>query len=148
MKRFKLSLNLHGIASGASPNPAALLSKHANDACGNSSFVNKSSSGSPTVGDCNCIRNRALATPRSYLSYLRDAQQQGGWHRLTTCRTCVFGFKTSNAFGTIVGTSDIADLIRDSINRFQWNRRVGAEGKMGCGNGLETASTNWAIFHS
>jgi hypothetical protein len=38
--------------------------------------------------------------------------------------TCAFGLKTSNFWGARVGNEDAADLIHDSIARFQWGDKV------------------------
>ena len=68
--------------------------------------------------------------------------------RVCQSGTCVFGVKTKNSCGTRVGDTDMSDVIRDSIAKFKWFQYVGAEGTVGCDNGCEIASTNWALFHS
>lgn len=112
--------------------------------CGDSSFVSKTSGGSPTVGDCVCLRDFLRSKQGAY-SVNRDDPR---FDRLATCGTCTFGVDTANFFGTDVGNTDAADVMTSAIDMFQSGGLIGAEGRMGCDNAFQTAGTDWAIFHS
>lgn len=113
--------------------------------CKESRFDPKTSQGSPTVSDCECLRD-----------YFQ--KKSGGWTvgrddkylvQLASCGSCTFGVETDNFFSTAVGNQDAADVITDSIAKFAWNGRVGAEGYMGCETDFgQLAGTDWAIFRS
>jgi hypothetical protein len=45
------------------------------------------------------------------------------------------------------GNGDIRDLVRDSINRFQWNGLVGSKGDMHC-QGLGNPAVSWGLYHT
>lgn len=117
------------------------------DLCGDSTFINKSSEGSPTVADCICVRDYASNNKGSFTINSSDSDD-GSYYPVITCGTCRFGVDTSNFFGTSVGNADIRDVMNDAIARFQSNGKIGAEGSMGCDNAFETAGTRWAIYHS
>lgn len=90
--------------------------------CGDSTFVNQSSGGSPKVPDC-----QQLA---------KNINGGGTWtiwptgqHQLAQYGTCAFGAETDAGWANI-GNQDIIDLINSSIQRFQWNGLVGSKGRM------------------
>ncbi|KAJ9133277.1 hypothetical protein NKR23_g10860 [Pleurostoma richardsiae] len=114
------------------------------DLCGASSFVDKTSGGSPTVADCICLRDFIRGKQGVY-SVNRDDPR---FDRLATCGTCTFGVDTANFFGTDLGNTDAADIITSAIDMFQSGGLIGAEGRVGCDNAFQTAGTDWAIFHS
>jgi hypothetical protein len=119
------------VVSG-SLNPASAdaigLAKRQNE-CGNSSFENIGNSNSPTVADCERI------------AY--NIRNGGSWNclgfkaKILSYGTCAFNCVPLDAQGsTIVGASDVRDLIADSIKKFRRSDgRVGAEGNMQCGGG-------------
>ena len=51
-------------------------------------------------------------------------------HVLYRAGTCLFAALATNAppFGVGVGNGDVVDLTTDSINRFQWFDKIGADG--------------------
>jgi hypothetical protein len=107
--------------------------------CGTSTFTDKTSGGSPNVGDCICLRD-FLGSKTGVYSVNRD---EARFARLATCGTCTFGVDTANFFGTDVGNTDARDVINDAINRFQRDGRISAEGRrMGCDNAFQTAGTD------
>jgi len=108
--------------------------------CGNSSFTNRSSGGSPTVGDC--------------LQIAANISGGGSWtvedvaglqHQLVQYGSCAFGVQ---GFGSgivfHVGNQDIIDLIHSSITMFQWNGLVGSKGLMPCGG----TKVEWGLYHT
>ncbi|CCC11716.1 hypothetical protein SMACR_04699 [Sordaria macrospora] len=141
---FKRFVDEHG--TSLNPNKEKRLSWYGGNAdqCGNSNFINKTTGGSPTTGDCGEVRDY-YRTANGYYSASRFTDLAGSdWCRLVITRTCVFGIKSANFNGASVGSTDISDLTRDAINKFQSGGRVGAEGEMNCNN----SKVLWAIFHS
>ncbi|KAM0233352.1 hypothetical protein ACHAPO_007046 [Fusarium lateritium] len=130
----------------ASPVPeSATLDKRAkNDYCGKSTFVNRSSRGSPLVKDCRRIA-RNIAKGGSW-----KVGAGGEHHQQLQYGTCAFGIqgaKTQINRATI-GNQDVIDLINDSIKKFQWKGRVGAEGVMSCKGWLDSrVDMKWGIYH-
>ncbi|KAK4221930.1 putative necrosis-inducing factor-domain-containing protein [Podospora fimiseda] len=120
------------------------------DRCGASSFINKSSGGSPVTGDCEAIRNHYQHANGYFTAASWDLGSH--WTRLVITGSCVFGIKSGNQGGIHVGSTDIYDLTRDAINMYRtnWNpSRIGAEGHMGCNVMIGgTAAVDWAIFHN
>lgn len=102
-------------------NPAALnytknpdvfsVSVLTNDCCGGSSFVGTGAP-YPDIGDCAVIRDWAYGL-NVYWSIWTNTPD---YHGIAFYNTCVFGAGTRNIYDTYIGSSDIGDLIRDSIN--------------------------------
>ena len=114
------------------------------DECGDSTFHNKSSGGSPLVADCQCL----IDWLRQNNGWFSVSPAGSGFAAFAHCGTCTFGAHTKNIMGTVIGNTDIADIVQDSIKRFEWEGRVGAEGDMGCYSVLDTARVEWAVLHS
>ena len=115
--------------------------------CGGSSFINRTSGGSPWVNDCRQIayniRNGGTWTTDGLVGNHRQLVQYG---------TCAFGVEVKGADTFVgqykVGNSDIIDLINDSINRFQSGGRVGSEGRMPCQKVVGgNAWVTWGLYH-
>lgn len=139
-------------ASGQSFNPGTLTKRldwndgaQYADSCGASSYIRKTSGNSPLVSDCASIRDYYAGHQGRYVAYWSDRAFNSGYCRLVITNTCVFGVKSKSFYAVNVGSRDISDLTRDSIDKFQSNRRVGAEGHMIC-NGDQPTSVDWAIF--
>ncbi|RDA88812.1 hypothetical protein CP532_5417 [Ophiocordyceps camponoti-leonardi (nom. inval.)] len=118
-----------------------VLSKRGN-MCGDSSFENRGSAGSPYASDCEVLaRNIAPGG---------DWTVSRGAHRtLATFGTCAFGAEKGGPWYTYVGNEDIRDLIRDSINRFKrGDGKVGARGRMHCAGNGGGGEIIWGIFHT
>ncbi|KAJ4413620.1 hypothetical protein N0V85_003480 [Neurospora sp. IMI 360204] len=137
------SLNTGALAKRLSWNDGAQYA----DSCGASSYIKKTSGASPLVSDCASIRDYYAQHHGRYVASWGDRLFNSGYVRLVITNTCVFGIKSSaaNSYDVNVGSRDISDLTRDSINKFQGNKRVGAEGNMIC-NGDYHPSVDWAIF--
>jgi len=118
--------------------------------CGSSTFVNKSSGGSPLVSDC-----QELARQYSSVAKAIEVGTDRGIevHRYGTC---VFGVIQRSPSGFYIGDDDVKDIIRDSIAVFQLNGRVGTEGDMSCTAYSTTgnrpadgyAPVWWGIYHA
>lgn len=128
--------------------------QYGRDQCGASSFVNKSSGGSPKTVDCKAIMTHYQSADGHFVAMSNfDLKAGGAWCRLVITGSCVFGIKSKNQWDPRVGGSDIADLTRDAMAKFKTAgspSRTGAEGNMGCSTDMfrGTASVNWALFHS
>jgi hypothetical protein len=142
----------------AAPAPTRSLSKRVSwtqtdafwDLCGDSSFINHSSGGSPRVVDC-LVLHDLMATYGGYFSVW--TWDINGWTSLMSTGTCQFGVSGNvPAYVGWVGNTDARDLIWDSIQRFQWSGLVGAEGHMPCQQHLQstygTWNPDWAIWHT
>ncbi|KID87249.1 hypothetical protein MGU_05659 [Metarhizium guizhouense ARSEF 977] len=115
------------------------------DDCGASTFENHSSNGSPLVADCRQIAANIANGGTWTVANI-------GQRQLVQYGTCAFGvevLKPFDAFTTRIGNQDIIDLINESINRFQWQDKVGAAGNMMCQT--ESFSENrvaWGLYHT
>ncbi|KAF9776746.1 hypothetical protein IL306_005037 [Fusarium sp. DS 682] len=127
---------------------APLLSKRKSVSdCGDSTFENHSSGGSPQVSDCQQIA-RNIAGGGTW-----TVGAGGEHHQLVQYGTCAFGAQGagSSMNAAHIGNQDIIDLINDSIARFQWEGKVGAAGEMSCESitGLfDGAKMRWGIYHT
>jgi len=127
--------------------PSVLFTESADDSindCGDSSFVDASSSGSPLVSDC--------------LQIAANIAGGGTWevdslpiqHQLVQYGTCAFGVTANgdnflNSYWYYVGNQDIIDLIHSSIDLFQWYGLVGASGYMNC---QPDTDVTWGLYHT
>ena len=119
---------------------AGAVTKRAINDCGDSTFENKSSGGSPTVADCWTLYNNIVG--------------DGTWtvwgpdhHTIATYGSCAFGVTVAGIGWANIGNGDIRDLVRDSINKYQWNGLVGSKGYMLC-QGLFDRSVEWGLYHT
>jgi len=131
-----------GLAAPTSPVPASEnpLVKRVND-CGGSTFENQSSGGSPTVADCRRLHDN-IAGDGTWISNPNTQRT------LATYGTCAFGVDNTGLGIARIGNEDIRDLIRDSINRFQWNNLVGAKGRMTCQGPTGDQTVTWGLYHT
>lgn len=117
--------------------------------CGDASFINQSTGGSPLVSDCEALRQQILD---SHLAYEFGGYGSNHWVPFDSYGTCVIGFSCQGPYGLYwcyVDSRDAADLITSSIETFSWNGLVGAKGEMPClaaDGGQRT--TYWAVYHS
>jgi hypothetical protein len=112
------------------------------DYCGGSTFVQKSSDASPRTDDCRTLAD-FVGGIKTYWVFDRNDQ----WNTpLAWSGECTFGVHTNNVIGTAVGNTDVADLVRDSCNKFG-GARVGAEGHVGCTLAGISAGVDWAVYH-
>lgn len=142
----KGALVLTALLAGAHAVPPTI--KRSADAsindCGDSSFTDESSSGSPRIVDCQQIQANiagggtwttlADGTPRQLVSY----------------GTCAFNVEATGTDIFRVGNQDIIDLINSSIEKYSWNGLVGAKGTMPCQIDLQSGdvSVNWGLYHT
>lgn len=114
--------------------------------CGDSSFENQSSGGSPAVSDCQQLAANIVGTGTWTVS------DSAGFTQLAQYGTCAFGVHpTSNGWYALIGNDDIRDLIYESISRYSWNGLVGAKGHMDCQSGkgaLGDIGVDWAVYHT
>ncbi|KAJ6179583.1 hypothetical protein N7519_010044 [Penicillium mononematosum] len=95
--------------------------------CGDSTFINQSTGGSPLVADCQHLA-RNIAGGGTWKVTFTDSQ-----HQLAQYGTCAFGIEGDNPMNTAyVGNQDIIDVINTSIAKFQWEGKIGTKGTMAC----------------
>ncbi|KAK9321250.1 putative necrosis-inducing factor-domain-containing protein [Lipomyces orientalis] len=112
--------------------------------CGDSTFIDGSSSGSPTVADC-------LQLAANIAGGGTWTEIGSGFKTLATYGTCAFGVQVDVAVAGLfnVGNQDIIDLINSSNELFNWNGLMGASGQMPCQQPLgDPVPVNWAIYHT
>ncbi|KAJ5146492.1 uncharacterized protein N7515_001056 [Penicillium bovifimosum] len=116
--------------------------------CGDSTFENDTTDGSPLADDC--------------LVIIKNWEGDGGtsWkplvpgkpHReLGSYGTCAIGVEATKVDGNAdftVGGQDAIDLINESIKRFKWEGKVGASGTMKCDGTIKQQSVLWGIYHT
>ncbi|KAF7154839.1 hypothetical protein CNMCM5623_003097 [Aspergillus felis] len=117
--------------------------------CGDASFINQSSGGSPLVSDCQVLRQRIID---SHLAYAFAGYGDNHWVPFDSYGSCVIGFSCQGPYGVYwceVDSRDAADLIASSIDKFSWSGKVGAKGKMPCDSrdGVRR-TTYWAVYHT
>jgi hypothetical protein len=120
--------------------------KSVND-CGDSTFINQSSGGSPNIGDCQGIAKN-IAGGGTW-----TVGAGGEQHQLVQLGTCAFGARGagSTANAAYIGNQDIIDLINSSIQKFSWNGKVGAKGVMNCQSlkgTFESVDMEWGLYHT
>ncbi|KXH43888.1 hypothetical protein CSAL01_01804 [Colletotrichum salicis] len=133
------------------------LKKRALNYCDASTFNNKSSGGSPKVSVCAVIRDtgyRHIGYSVSGPCWLPGSGPLQGskcYNPWMWYGTCIFGANSDDTGWT--RGEEIGDFVRDSINKFQWNGIVGAEGTAICvwaeyPNDKKVIPTNRSIWHT
>jgi hypothetical protein len=124
--------------------PTGDASAKIND-CGNSSFENQSSGGSPLISDCQILVDN-IRGDGTWTTMVGDQRQ------LAQLGTCAFGVYVpgNNLHLYKVGNEDIRNLITDSIRMFGWQGKVGAKGLMPCQpvGGPDDDWVEWSIYHT
>jgi hypothetical protein len=165
------------VASAApSAEPISLEARNSVNDCGDSTFENQSSDGSPLIVDCQKIASNiagtskpsALPSPISdttlfHPGFIANMHFVGGgtWsignggdgHRkLVQYGTCAFGVDKSDTTNVgYVGNQDIIDLINESIRRFSYNGKVGSKGSMDCQSAqgvVDSVRFGWGLYHN
>ncbi|CAK7233391.1 hypothetical protein SEUCBS140593_008587 [Sporothrix eucalyptigena] len=123
----------HGMPIDTPHYPCSPMPKTTSD-CGDSTFVDQTSSASPSVSDCMELVDDIEGSDNSYKIF---SDQQA----ILTKRSCVFGVQGKSG-GTYIANQDVVDLIRDSIAKFGGSGKIGAKGTMVCGGD----SVEWGIY--
>jgi hypothetical protein len=152
------------VASAApSAEPISLEARNSVNDCGDSTFENQSSDGSPLIVDCQKIASNiagtskpsALPSPISdttlfHPGFIANMHFVGGgtW----SIGTCAFGVDKSDTTNVgYVGNQDIIDLINESIRRFSYNGKVGSKGSMDCQSAqgvVDSVRFGWGLYHN
>ncbi|KAL5326219.1 hypothetical protein ACEPPN_007357 [Leptodophora sp. 'Broadleaf-Isolate-01'] len=117
-----------------------------NDTCGGST-INSHPAPFANTADCAVIRDWA-GTQNTWWEIWNNTRDT---HGILYYGTCVFEAGTRVIGGaTWIGSTDIRDLTRDALNKWQSGGVVAAQGEMECDNSgrLETSTTRWTIKHS
>ena len=135
--------------NGASPNVLFKPSPNnsVND-CGDSSFVNQSSGGSPRIDDCLRIASNIGGGGSWEVENVAQS-----FHQLVQYGSCAFGVQghSGSSPGFNVGNQDIIDLIHSSVDKFAWNGLVGSKGDMPCQPLLVSegnVGVHWGLYHT
>jgi hypothetical protein len=117
------------------------------DDCGDSTFVDTTTSASPLASDCMGIVNNIKGTQGEWttptaLRQTRDIATFG------TCRFTVWASDTTLNVNFKVGAEDVVDIIKDAITRFGEGNKghIGATGVMPCnGDTFQKQGVQWSI---
>lgn len=118
--------------------------------CGDSSFINQSSGGSPLISDCQQIAANIHAGGTWSVYEGADLSPT----QIVSYGTCVMDVKGRTPDdGTFkIGNQDIIDIINSSIEKFAWNGLVGAMGTTACqgffGGEDYTSTVDWRLYHT
>ncbi|KAF1935723.1 hypothetical protein EJ02DRAFT_415327 [Clathrospora elynae] len=128
----------------ASPVAFNLVARKSVNDCGDSTFINQSSDGSPLISDCQQIASNIAGGGTWTVA--------DGQHQLVQFGTCAFGVQPYDGLNfAYIGNQDIIDLINESIRRFSYNGKVGSKGEMGCQSGqglVGGVDVNWGLYHN
>jgi hypothetical protein len=130
-------VTMYGAPEELSPNPAQTvkrdLQKRDDGWCGDSTFINQSSPGSPLAADCAVIRDTAYnLRPTQYWKVGTCSYWSFCYFVIYSYGTCRFGASTPGGGSIMIAGVDIGDVVRDSIIKFQWFDKVGSKGDMDC----------------
>ncbi|KAB5558222.1 putative necrosis-inducing factor-domain-containing protein [Coniochaeta sp. 2T2.1] len=121
--------------------------------CGDSTFENTTSAGSPFVSDCltmvsNLVRKEATDKADTPVWMVESFIKQQ--HQLVQFGTCAFGVqggkKGDPSFR--VGNQDIIDVVRSAVEKFGRDGRVGARGEMRCNATVFPPVISWGIHRN
>jgi hypothetical protein len=108
------------------------------DKCGDSTFENQTSDGSPLVEDClTIIKNIQDDASTDYTTLVGGTPQR----RIVDFGTCAFGVeatKVNRNTNFVVEGQDVIDIINESVKRFGSGGRVGARGNMDCDGNIKS----------
>lgn len=118
------------------------------DTCGDSTFENQTSGGSPLVGDCLVIiQNIQEDGSTDYTTQVVGKNQR----EIVSFGTCALGVEATKVDGNVnfvVGGQDVIDLINESVKRFASDGKVGARGNMDCNGNVHSQGVLWGIYHT
>lgn len=117
------------------------------DACGDSTFENQSSGGSPLVKDCQKLAQRLQANIRDWETDVVGKRQR----KIEQEGSCRFGVEATSVDGNIkfsVGNQDIVDILNEAIKLFGNgpDSHIGAKGNMKCNGNIKQQKVKWGIY--
>lgn len=86
---------------------------------------------STLISDCEAL-HEAMALPPGRFDVHTCGDSPSCYHPIASRGNCVFGARTTLAGNSTIGSSDIADLLKDSIKTFGEEKHFGAQGTMRC----------------
>ncbi|KGO73174.1 Glycoside hydrolase, superfamily [Penicillium italicum] len=114
--------------------------------CGDSTFGNETSDGSPLVEDClTIIKNIQGDASTRYTTLVVGKNQR----EIAAHGTCAFGVQATKVDGNanfVTGGQDVIDIINESVKRFASNGKVGAKGNMNCNGNVKSEPVLWGIY--
>jgi len=125
----------------ARTSPSSPLLKR-DDLCGDYTYEDNTSGGSPLVSDCQQLGLIFL--------HLAIGGSITGFRTIASYGTCNFGVQQHTSYKTIfhVGNQDVEVLINNAISMYQWDGRVGAARYMVCPDDLGDIynSVYWSLY--
>jgi hypothetical protein len=116
------------------------------DFCGDSTFEDETTDGSPKIEDCRqIIKNIEHDAGTSWKTQVLGKRQRG----IAPANGCVFGVEATEQKGNadfLVGGQDVIDIINDAISRFGRDGRIGAKGNMNCKGNIKGQAVKWGIY--
>ncbi|KAK5799831.1 hypothetical protein VI817_002043 [Penicillium citrinum] len=117
------------------------------DTCGDSTFVDQTTDGSPLIEDClQIIKNIQEDASTDYTTQVLGKNQR----RIVEHATCAMGVEATEEKGNadfVVGGQDVIDIINESVKRFGRDGKVGAKGNMDCNGNIKGQGVLWGIYH-
>ena len=115
------------------------------DDCESSSFIDQTSSASPSVDDCMHIVNNIVGTDGEWTVQTIGKAQ----HQLVQYGSCKFGIQATNLHGNVnfkIAAQDIVDIIDASVQQFGGSGKVGAKGYMDCKGNINSQDVMWGLY--
>lgn len=113
--------------------------------CGDSTFIDQTSDGSPSVSDCQGIINNIQGTQGSW--EVENAVETQ--HQIVQYGSCKFGVQGTSVNGNVdfhVGAQDIVDIITAAIQQYGGSGKVGAEGDTSCQGDVSNVPVHWGLY--
>ncbi|PLN79765.1 hypothetical protein BDW42DRAFT_194896 [Aspergillus taichungensis] len=128
----------------AAPTTNELVARKSVNDCGDSTFIDQGSEGSPDITDCQHIVENIKGGGTWKVS------QIGAQYQLVEFGTCAFGAEGNAANTAYVGNQDIMDIINESIRKFgRPDGKVGAKGTVDCQSdrgAMGVGRLDWGIY--
>ena len=105
-----------------------LIPKEISSTCGPSTFGILKTSKLPLAADCLAL-TAYLRSVGSAVAHC-DPTTIGQRNKLVVHETCAFGYQSVEGF--YIAGDDVADLVGDSVAKFEQAGRVGSQGEMEC----------------
>lgn len=117
------------------------------DHCGQSTFVDQTSSASPKIDDCRKIIHNIEGNGGTEWTTQVVGKKQ---REIAKSGSCSFGVEATKVDSNVhfkVGGQDVIDLINSAINKFgNKDGRVGAKGDMKCTGNIKKQDVKWGIY--
>ncbi|KAF2095059.1 hypothetical protein NA57DRAFT_79548 [Rhizodiscina lignyota] len=122
---------------------STLFKRQSVNDCGDSTFINQTSDGSPLIADCKAMITDIIPGMTYDIS---DFEQS----TVVKANTCGFGVQFDGGGVLEIGGQDMIDVINTAISKFpSTNGKIGAQGVMSCQQELlPNTQVTWGLFHT